>query len=98
MLTVAPQLDPVTRLFAMVAAVFPVDITRLYCAFARRMRALLHIWHVAPPITNRSHVHMPTRYGTHQWLYACSRRSPSPAMAGLSCTLFSTGGSLARSA
>jgi hypothetical protein len=43
MLAIAPQLDPITRLLAVVAAVFPVKTARLHGAFARRMRALLDV-------------------------------------------------------
>jgi hypothetical protein len=42
-LAIAPQLDPVTRLLAMVAAVFSVETAGLHRALARRMRAFLRV-------------------------------------------------------
>jgi hypothetical protein len=43
MLAIAAQFEPIARLLAVVAAVFPIEPAGLHRAFARRMRAFLEI-------------------------------------------------------
>ena len=66
MLTVAPQFHAIPRLLAVVAAVFPVGTAGLHRALAGRVRTLLRVRHLAPPISERqSRLRPDTPFGTH---------------------------------